>query len=148
MEDDNGDQTFTGGERVSLTVKVTNSGKGDAKGVAVKLSGTSKALQYLGTSQTIGDIPAGESKDAAFGTVLPNRIDVDNGNIIIHVSEANGFDALEDRQLIVAMQPAKTTVKTDILSTIIDVDAPLATTGFERDNAYAVVVGITDYRPQ
>jgi uncharacterized caspase-like protein len=77
--------------------------------------------------------------------VLPNRIDVDNGSIIIHVSEANGFDALEDRQLIVAMQPAKTTVKTDTLSLAVDVDQPLTPSSLKREDAYALIVGISNY---
>jgi len=146
LADGNSDGMLNGGEQVSLTVRVANSGEGSASGVVVKLSGSSKALQYLGTSQTIGDIGPGETREAKFETVLPNRIDVDNGSIVIHVSEANGFDALEEKELIVAMQPAKVTRETQVVSTLVDVDAPLEASGYRREDAYAVVVGISGYR--
>jgi len=146
VEDANGDKTFAGGERVALAVSVTNSGAGHGHGVAIQLSGTSKALQHLGTSQSIGDIGPGETKEAKFEATLPNRVEADNGNIIVRVTEANGFDALEEKELIVAMQPAKVTRETQVVSTLVDVDAPLEPSGFTREDAYAVVVGISNYR--
>jgi len=148
VTDTDGDGMLSGGERVILTAEVANLGDGVAEGVAARLTGTSKALQYLGTSRTIGDIGPGETKEAKFDATLPNRIDADNGNIIIHVSEANGFDALEEKELIVAMQPAKVTRETQVVSTLVDVDAPLEPSSFKRDDAYAVVVGISGYRSQ
>ncbi|MCX6841635.1 MAG: caspase family protein [candidate division WOR-3 bacterium] len=147
LRDVGGDGTLNGGEKVGLVVHVSNGGEGQAKGVTVRLSGSSKALQYLGTSQTIGDIAPGQTGEAKFEAVLPNRIESDNGSIIIRVTEANGFDALEEKELIVAMQPAKVTRETKVVSTLVDVDAPLQPSSFEREDAYAVVVGISEYRP-
>jgi cyclophilin family peptidyl-prolyl cis-trans isomerase len=147
-EDANGNQVFDGGERVGLTVRVANSGAGQAKGVSVKLGGASRALAHLGTSQSIGDVGPGETKEAKFEATLPNRIEADNGNIVIRVTEANGFDALEEKELIVAMQPAKVQRQTQVVSTLVDVDAPLDASGYIREDAYAVVVGISGYRSQ
>jgi hypothetical protein len=148
VTDANSNRLFEGGEGVSLVVKVTNSGEGAAKGVTAVLSGSSKALKHLGTSQSIGDIGPGETKEARFEATLPNRVEADNGNIIIRVTEANGFDALEEKELIVAMQPAKVTRETQVVSTLVDVDAPLDASGYTRDDAYAVVIGISGYRSQ
>ena len=143
---ENSDKILDGGEKISLKVTVKNLGEGIAQGVKVLLSGTSKALSYLGREKYLGDIPAGSKKSATFEAVLPYRIEPDEGNIIIKVTEIQGFGALEEKVLRVAMQPAKVERKEEIISTLIDVDLPLSPSSFRREDAYAVIIGITDYR--
>ncbi|MEO0112086.1 MAG: caspase family protein [candidate division WOR-3 bacterium] len=144
--DENQDKILDGGEKISLKVIVRNQGEGNAKGVKVLLSGESKVLNYLGREKFIGDIPSGTEKIAVFEAVLPYKIEPDNANLIIRVTEAQGFDALKECELLIAMQPAKVEREREIISTLVDVDQPLKPTSFRRENAYAIVIGISDYR--
>ncbi|MEO0166888.1 MAG: caspase family protein [candidate division WOR-3 bacterium] len=146
INDENGDRILSGGEKISLKVVVKNHGEGTAQGVKVILSGESKALNYWGREKFIGDIPAGAEKMAVFEAVLPYKIEPDNANLIIRVTEAQGFDALKECELLIAMQPAKVEREREVISTLIDVDQPLSSTSFRREDAYAVIIGISDYR--
>ena len=146
LVDEDKDRIFDGGERVSLKITVKNQGKGTAQGVKVLLSGDSKALSYLGREKYLGEIPPGSVKSAVFAAVLPYQIVPDEGSIVIKVTEERGFGALMIKKLRVAMQPVKVKVETEIISELIDVDQPLSPSSFTRDDAYAVVIGITDYR--
>jgi uncharacterized caspase-like protein len=83
---------------------------------------------------------------ASFEAALPNSIQPDNASLKVRVTEINGFDALEEKELVIAMQPAKVQRQTQVVSTLVDVDAPLEPSGFARDDAYAVVIGISGYR--
>jgi len=144
--DDNQDKILDGGEKVILKIRVMNQGEGIASGVKVTLSGNSKALNFWGHEKVIDDIPPHSEKEVILGNVLPYQIEPDEGNIIIRVTEAHGFGALEEKELKIAMQPAKIERTTEVVSALIDVDQPLTPTSFRRENAYAVVVGITNYR--
>ncbi len=144
--DENEDRILDGGEKISLKVTVQNQGEGTAKGVKVLLSGNSKALNYLGKEKYLGDIQPNTQKSATFEVVLPYQIELDEGNIVIKVTESQGFGALKEKELRVAMQPAKIERETKVISVLIDVDQPLAPSSFKRDDAYAVIIGITDYR--
>ena len=148
LTDDDGDKVLSGGESVTLEVRVWNRGKGMAQNVRAELSGTSRALGYLAAEQALGDVePDGEAL-AKFETALPTQIDADDGTILIRVTESRGYNALEERELQVAMQPAKVKRETDVISRLVDVDAPLQASDFKREDAYAVVVGISGYRSQ
>ncbi len=144
--DQNNDKILDGGERVSLKVTVKNQGEGTAQGVKVLLSGESKVLDYLGREKSIGDIPAGGEKEAIFEAVLPYKIEPDNASLFIRVTEARGFDALKESELLIAMQPAKVEREREVISVLVDVDQPLKPTSFKREDAYAVIIGISDYR--
>lgn len=146
ISDENADRVLDGGEKVNLKVKIYNQGEGTAQGVKVLLSGNSKALNYLGKVKSLGNIAPGGEKTAVFETILPYQIRPDEGNIIIKVSEEQGFGALEEKVLRVAMQPTEVKRTTEVISELIDVDQPLKPSSFKRDDAYAVVIGITDYR--
>lgn len=144
--DQNNDKILDGGEKISLKINVRNQGEGSAQGVKVLLSGNSKALDYLGKEKYLGDIPAGGEKEAIFEAVLPYKIEPDNANIIIRVTEERGFDALKEAELLIAMQPARVEREREVVSVLVDVDQPLNPTSFRREDAYAVIIGITDYR--
>lgn len=144
--DENQDKILDGGEKITLKVTVKNQGEGDAQGVKVLLSGSSKVIKYFGNEKYLGDIPAGSEKEAVFEAILPYRIEPDNANLIIKVTEANGFDALKEAELLIAMQPAKVEREREVVSVLVDVDQPLSPTSFRREDAYAVIIGITTYR--
>ncbi len=144
--DANGDKILDGGEKIILTVNIKNQGNGNAKGVKVLLSGNSKVLSYLGREKEVGDILSGSERVATFETVLPYQIEADQGNIIIKVTEVQGFGALEEKELKIAMQPAKVERKTEVVSVLVDVDQPLTPSSLLREDAYAVIIGITNYR--
>ena len=144
--DENNDKILDGGEKISLKVTVRNQGEGTAQGVKVLLSGDSKVLNYLGKEKFIGDILAGKEKEAVFEAVLPYKIEPDNANLVIRVTEARGFDALKESELLIAMQPAKIEREKEIISTLVDIDLPLSPTSFRRKDAYAIIIGISNYR--
>ena len=146
ISDDNGDMVLEGGEHVRLAVNVQNQGKGAAQDVSVRLSGSSKAILYLGEEQVVGDVAPGEKKTAMVEVVLPTRIDADNGNLLIKVREGRGYDPTRGQGLVVAMKPAQTDTVTDTLSYLIDVDQPGTASNFKRENAFAVIIGISRYR--
>jgi len=104
--DENGDKILEGGEKISLKVRVKNQGKGVARGVKILVSGNNKACN-LGGEKYIGDIPPGGEKEVIFETILPNQIESGEAIILIKVTEAQGFGALEEKTLWVTMQPAK-----------------------------------------
>ncbi len=146
FSDQNNNRVLDGGERVSIKLTVTNRGGCDAKGVRVLLSGTSKALGYLGREKVVGAIPAGREREVVFEAVLPYQVEPDEGSIIIRVTEAQGFGALEEKELQVAMQPARIEREVEFVSGLVDVDQPLGPASYIRDDAYAVVIGISQYR--
>ncbi len=148
LVDENNDRILDGGEKITLKVVVKNLQGGIAEGVKVLLSGTSKAIGYLGNEQALGNIPDQGEKEAIFNAILPYQVEIDEGDIIIKVTEARGFGPLETKRLIVAMQPVKEKITTDVISQLIDVDQPLPSSSFKRDDAYAVIIGITDYRSE
>jgi hypothetical protein len=148
VQDGGGDGTFNGGDVVRLRVDVNNSGQGTAIGVDVVLSGSSKVLKHVGRRQSLGSVAPGQSKQALFEATLPYQVEADEGTIVVQVTEARGFGALEEKELTVAMQPAKVQRQTQVVSTLVDVDAPLDASGYIREDAYAVVVGISGYRSQ
>ncbi|MGQ9535236.1 MAG: caspase family protein [bacterium] len=146
LSDQNNDKILDGGENISLKVTVKNQGEGIAQGVKVLLSGESKALNHLGREKYLGEIPSGVEKEAVFEAVLPYKVEPDEGDMDIKVTEERGFGSLEVKRLRVAMQPAKESVTTDTISVLVDVDQPLSPSSLKRDDAYAVIIGITDYR--
>lgn len=146
MDDRNGNKVLDGGEVVSLKVTVTNAGGSTAQQVKVLLSGSSQVLRYLAAEQDVGDMPAGSQRDALFQTQLPYQVPQDQGEIVVQVTEALGYGALEVRELTVGMRPAPIEHKRETLSVLLDVDEPLARGILRRPNAYAVVIGISNYR--
>ncbi|MCK4421513.1 caspase family protein [candidate division WOR-3 bacterium] len=146
IRDANRDKVFNGGERVGLRVKVSNQGKGTALGVRVLLSGNSTVLNYLGKEKFLGNIPPNGEKYTTFEALLPYKIEYQDASVIIRITEERGFDALKEAEFTVAIQPAKIEREKKVLSTLVDVDYPLTASSFKIDNAYAVVIGISDYR--
>ena len=144
--DDNRDKVFNGGEKVGLRVKVSNQGKGTALGVRVLLSGNSTVLNYLGKEKFLANISPNGEKYTTFEALLPYKIEYQDASVIVRVTEERGFDALKEAEFTVAIQPAKIEREKKVLSTLVDVDYPLTASSFKRDNAYAVVIGISDYR--
>jgi hypothetical protein len=148
LTDEDGNMILDGGERINLSVKVSNNGKGKAEGVKVLLSGENQALRYLGSSKFLGDIAAGEEKEAVFETFLPYQINAEDGKISIKVTEEKGFGALKEAELLVAIQPPKLKKESKIISKLVDVDQPFPASEFKRKNSYAVIISISDYRSE
>jgi hypothetical protein len=145
--DTDADGIFEGGESVSLTASVTNSGEGVAESVTVSLSGPDVLLGRIGSSKSITSIGPGETKSVRFSGLLPYDVESQNVEVKVAVSEATLGKIPQEKLLQVAIAPAPTEVEREVISKIIDVDQvpPKRTT---QENAYAVVIGIEEYREE
>jgi len=146
LMDDDGDKVLEGGEVVKLSVRVKNEGMGEARGVVARLAGAGSLFDYLPRQKSLGSIGPGGEASASFEAALPTSIEAGEFAVGISVTEERGFDAAQAVQLTVAVQPAAKEVRHDDISRLVDVDAPLEPSGFAREDAYAVVVGISNYR--
>jgi tol-pal system protein YbgF len=145
--DANNDKVFDGGEKVKIQVNVKNNGTGEAKGVYVLLEGNKFLLDLLGTKKELGSIPPASEKEAIFTTYLPNEIGYDTAKLSIKVKEARGYSPAEIKTFTIAMKPSEIRETEQIISKLSDVDIiPAKIEGFKRENSYAVVIGISNYR--
>ena len=145
--DTDSDGIFEGGETVSLTVSVTNTGKVKAEDVAVNLSGADILLSRIGKSQRISRIDPGETRSVTFSGFLPYDVQAQNVEVRVNVSESKLGKIPQEKLLQVAVAPAPTEVEREVISRIVDVDqVPAKRT--TNENAYAVVIGIEEYREE
>lgn len=145
--DTDADGIFEGGESVSLTVSITNSGEGVAEGVTVSLSGPDVLLGRIGSSKTITSIGPGETKSARFSALLPYDVESQNVEVRVTLSASQLGKIPQEKLLQVAIAPAPTKVEREVVSRIVDVDqVPSRRT--TNENAYAVVIGIEEYREE
>ena len=81
-------------EKGEITIKVTNSGGGIAKGVSIEISGDeSEKYIKLKRHEDIGDIAARESKSVVIGIAADEFVSSGEHRYTIRVKEKNGFDA-------------------------------------------------------
>jgi hypothetical protein len=149
LEDENRNQILDGGEKVVVRVEVSNSGPGVARGVAVVLSGTPALVKEFTTPTLLGDIQPGEKKQVAISSTLSSSLPDQQAELIVQVTEANGYGAATRKRFVAMVQPAPGSAPSgdsvEVLS--VDVDqVPTKVAGFERRTSYAVVVGIGNYR--
>jgi len=94
IKDENGNNVIEGGERIDITIDVSNKGKGDAYAVkAVFLF--RQGSQETKEEKTIGDIEAGTSKRLSHSFSVPLNIKNGKCEIRIDVSDSNGYKAEE-----------------------------------------------------
>jgi outer membrane protein assembly factor BamB len=94
IKDENGNNVIEGGERIDITIDVSNKGKGDAYAVkAVFLF--RQGSQEIKEEKTIGDIEAGTSKRLSHSFSVPFNIKNGKCEIRIDVSDSNGYKAEE-----------------------------------------------------
>ena len=94
IKDENGNNVIEGGEKIDITIDVSNKGKGDAYAVkAVFLF--RQGSQETKEEKTIGDIEAGASKRLSHSFSVPFNIKNGKCEIRIDVSDSNGYKAEE-----------------------------------------------------
>jgi hypothetical protein len=148
FEDQNRNRIIDGGESISLKVDVRNTGEGTAKDVQVLLSGHRELVSYLGGKRFIGDIKPGEQQTAEFKTTLPARIPSETANIRIEIAEAQGFASSRRKTLQIAMRPVETIETVEVISEVNVDDIPSKIKNYVRNDAVALVIGISKYREE
>jgi len=94
IKDENGNNVIEGGEKIDITIDVSNKGKGDAYAVkAIFLF--KQGSQETKEEKTIGDIEAGTSKKLSHSFSVPLNIKNGKCEIRIDVSDSNGYKAEE-----------------------------------------------------
>lgn len=132
-----------GGKKEGIKVVVTNNGDAEAKQVKVMLSGDSYITSLWGDEKTIGDIKAGESKSVEFSFTMPTELIKKEFDLNVTVKEALGYSPTEENQISFKQLPAEKT--TLIVEKIEDVDNDLPDGNLQRDDGYALIVGLSKY---
>lgn len=148
LQDQNNNRILDGGEEITLSVEVGNTGQGTAKDVQVVLSGHQELVSYLGAKKFIGDVKPGEKKAAEFKTVLPSQIPSETANLRIEIVEGQGFAPSQRKTLQIAMRTADVKETVEIISEVNVDDIPPRIKGYERKDAVALVIGIGKYREE
>ena len=92
FEEPSGNSFLDAEETGSLSIKISNSGKGSAMGVVVMLKAISnnEALKF-DNSKYIGEIPAGETRTAKFEINASKKVKRMENQFLISVKESYGF---------------------------------------------------------
>ncbi|RJR15913.1 MAG: hypothetical protein C4581_11205 [Nitrospiraceae bacterium] len=147
VDDANGNGIFEGGETIKVTVNIENRGKGAAEAVEILVSGNNSLIYCLGNSRVVGDVGPGSKKDVILQCTLPTRLKAETAHISLELAEQRGYSPAEIKSFTVAMKPADIIKTEHIISRHIDVDVvPAKNSNFRRDNSYALVIGISNYR--
>jgi len=147
VADANGNGIFEGGETVKVTVHIENRGKGAAQAVEILVSGNNSLIYCLGNSRVVGDVEPGGKRDVVLQCTLPTRIQAETAHLSLELAEQRGYSPAEIKSFTVAMKPAEIIKTEHIISRHIDVDVvPAKNSNFRRDNSYALVIGISNYR--
>jgi hypothetical protein len=147
LEDENRNQILDSGERVVVRVDVSNSGPGIAKGVTVVLSGTPALVKEFTNPTFLGDLRPGEKKQAVISTALSSSLADQQAELLVQVTEANGFGVPTRKRFVAMMKPggSPNSIVGAPEPLPVDVDAiPPPVRGFERRSSYAVVIGVGD----
>jgi hypothetical protein len=142
IEKDN-DLIIRGGESINIKVRVSNEG-GKATGVRVKLSGSEILLKYLGNEKIVGELNRGESKSVSFYAELPDALPSQKERIMIEVYCDGGYYAEKRDKYEIALKPKE--IKVVEAGAPIDVDIVPEIAKEKKKNAYAIVIGIEDYK--
>lgn len=144
VPDDNGNGLYEPGERLTLKVKITNDGKGEAAGLHVHLQGDPIFLHYLGITAGEfdgGDLGPGETKELSFGgNYLPGGVPRQNVQLQATVADGRGFSADKVLQVTANLAP-----KQQVVVRALDPVLPAPSAGPWRGNVGALIVGISDY---
>ena len=145
LEDQNNNGILEGYEEVCLKVIVKNDGEGMARGVRVKLSGTSRIIDYLGTEKVAGDIMPGKQREVLFRATLAPLIKKEVGtSLIVKVVESReDWGCPYEKKFTIATRPAET--KREIEETYVDVDV-VPSKRWSDNKRYGIIIGISDYQ--
>lgn len=115
FSDANKDGVLDPGERISLTLDVTNRGNAAAKNLRVVLGGTPYLVKLLGEKKELESIQPQETRRLIFEGVLPGRLPADQAELRIDLREA-GAAPSETRTLILASRTGKSIETVQIIS--------------------------------
>ena len=146
LRDQNGNSILDGGEEISLRIEVENKGEAKAEKVEVLLTGHPVLTRAFGNSRAIGDILVGEKKAALFKATLPAQIPSEPANLRVEIREGRGFAPPERKVLQVAMRAVEVREVVEVLSDIDVDDIPPRVKGYQRQEDFALIVGIGRYR--
>ena len=141
IEDENNNNCFDGGEKVAIKVSVSNSGKGIAKSVKVRLHGDEDFIKFVGPMRELGDLGPGSTGEVKFETTLPTELPRKELQIFISVHEARGFSPAKSVEKRIAMLPKEFEVEVALPRL-----EPVPNTYKDaKTSAYGIVIGISDY---
>ncbi len=145
LREENKNQILEGGERVTVTVEVTNAGPGVAQHVQVMLDGSPALVQRFTNPIQVGDLQPGETKLVeASGRVRPVSA-AEQAELVLSLSSSSG-DVQEPAQkkFIAALRPARSE-QLEVMS--VDVDqVPERVPGYERRKAVGIAIGVGAFR--
>ena len=147
--DANNNLVLEGGEKISVRIDVTNTGKAALGATAITLSGTPALIDAfagaLSQPVQIANLQPGETKSTIVWGTLPVNAEELRGELTVTVTPsgtANGASATQT--LIAAMAPRRAPAAAAPSSAI----QPVSTTagGGHNPDRYAVIVGLDQYR--
>ena len=145
LREENKNQILEGGERVTVTVEITNAGPGIARHVQVMLDGTPALVQQLTNPIPVGDLQPGETKLVEASGKLPPVSATEQAELVISVASSSG-DVQEParKKFVAALRPARSE-QLEVLS--VDVDqVPERLSGYERRKAVGIAIGVGAFR--
>jgi len=137
--DENGNALLEGGERITVRVDLTNSGKTPITGIAITLGGTPTFVAYFPVPTLAVDaLQPGESRSVEFAATLPQSVETQQANLTVAVNAASGASA-----------PAAQTMTATLSGgggRFDSVDQIPANSALQHPRTYVLSVGISTYR--
>ena len=144
VRDESGDLLIHAGETISLELEVKNEGPGKALGVEVQISGTSELVEHFPGSVPIGDIPAGEVKQASLTGKVGVVEEKKPAEFTLSIRTASPLKQLPPpKKFMVAIRPID--ASTSLTATDVD-EAPPGADKLKQPQAVGVAIGIGRFR--
>ncbi len=145
LREENKNQILEGGERLTVTVEITNAGPGIAQGVQVMLDGSPALVRRFTNPIPVGDLQPGETKLVEASSKLPPVSAAEQAELVLSLASSSG-DVQEPAQkkFVAALRPARSE-QVEVLS--VDVDqVPERVRGYERRKAVGIAIGVGAFR--
>ncbi len=140
-------QVLESGEKLTVTVEVTNAGPGVAQQVQVMLDGSPALVQRFPNPIEVGDLQPGETKvvEASGKVPLVSAAEqAEQAELVISLSSSGDVQGPAQKKFVAALRPAKLE-QVEVLS--VDVDqVPERVPGYERRKAVGIAIGVGTYR--
>ena len=137
-------QVLESGEKLTVTVEVTNAGPGVAQQVQVMLDGSPALVQRFTNPIEVGDLQPGETKVVEASGKVPPVSAAEQAELVISLSSSGDVQGPAQKKFVAALRPAKSE-QVELLS--VDVDqVPERVPGYERRKAVGIAIGVGTYR--
>jgi len=139
----NKNQVLESGEKLTVTVEVTNAGPGVAQQVQVMLDGSPALVQHFTNPIEVGDLQPGETKVVEANGKVPLVSVAEQAELVISLSSSGDVQEPARKKFVAALRPAKLE-QVEVLS--VDVDqVPERVPGYERRKAVGIAIGVGTY---